>query len=334
MTDATSFGNAQLPPEQRDALARAKRLEWATIGFLAVAITAVFLVMGNSQAMKTAWAEDLLSLAPPIAFLVAVRLVTRPPTPKYPYGFHRAVGVGHLVAALALLSMGGFLVVDAGTGLVTGEHPPIGTMTLLGVTFWAGWAMVTVMALTIPVPVIFGRAKMKLAEELHDKVLYADADMNKADWMTAAGSIVGVLGIGVGLWWMDSAAALFISGSILWDGIKNMRAAITDLMDTRATTYDDAEPHPVIRQLEELVDGLRWVDESGARVRDEGHVLHAEVFVVPRGGRTPSLRKLIEAREACEALDWKLHDVTIVLVDELPEEVGGRSGEQQSEARG
>lgn len=330
----TSFGKAELPPEQFQALGRAKRLEWLTLATLAVMIVAVFLVMGNSQAMKTAWAEDLLSLAPPIAFLVAVRLVTKPPTPKYPYGLHRSVGVGHLVAALALLSMGGFLVVDAASGLLAAEHPPIGTMTLFGVTFWAGWAMVAVMALSIPLPIVYGRKKMELAKTLHDKLLHADADMNKADWMTAAGSIVGVLGIGVGLWWADSAAALFISGSILWDGIKNMRGAITDLMDTRATTFDDAEPHPLIRELEELLRGMPWVAEAGARVRDEGHVMHAEAFVVPRGGRTPSLKKLVAAREAGEDLDWKLHDVTIVLVDELPEEVGGHSGEQQSEARG
>lgn len=315
------FGRAELPAEAREALHRAKRIEWVTIGYLAATIVAVFLVMGNSQAMQTAWAEDLLSLAPPIAFLVAVRLVSKPPTRSYPYGLHRSVGIGHLVAALALLSMGGFLVVDAAIGLVSGEHPPIGTMTLLGVTFWAGWAMVAVMTLTIPLPIVFGRTKMKLAEQLHDKVLYADADMNKADWMTAAGSIVGVLGIGVGLWWADSAAALFISGSILWDGIKNLRGAITDLMDTRATTYDDAEPHPVIAQLEELLAGRGWVKEVGARVRDEGHVFHAEAFVVPRRGRTPSLRKLREAQQECQALDWKLHDVTIVLVDALPEEV-------------
>jgi len=329
-----SFGSAELPPEQLEALRRAKRLEWATLAFLAGAITAVFLVMGNSQAMRTAWAEDLLSLAPPIAFLVAVRLVRKPPSEKYPYGLHRAVGVGHLVAALALLSMGAFLIFDAGSGLVRAEHPPIGTMTLFGVTFWAGWAMMLVMALTIPLPIVFGRKKMRLAEQLHDKVLYADADMNKADWMTAAGAVVGVAGIGVGLWWADAAAALFISASILWDGVKNMRAAITDLMDSRATTFDDAHPHPVVARLEALLRGMSWVDDAGARVRDEGHVFHAEAFVVPRRGRTPSLRRLVEARKACEALDWKLHDVTIVLVDELPAEVGGRAGEQQSEARG
>ena len=317
----TRFGRAELPPEQREALRRATRLEWATLGFLAVAIVAVFLVMGSSQAMKTAWAEDLLSLAPPLAFLVAVRLVSRPPTARYPYGLHRSVGIGHLVAALALLSMGGFLVIDAATGLVGGEHPPIGTMTLLGATFWAGWAMVVVMALTIPLPIVFGAKKMKLAEQLHDKVLYADADMNKADWMTAVGSIVGVLGIGIGWWWADSAAALFISGSILWDGVKNLRAAITDLIDHRARTFDGAKPHPVIARLEELLRALPWVAEAGARVRDEGHVFHAEAFVVPRRGRIPSLAKLVAAREACEALDWKLHDVTVVVVAELPEEV-------------
>jgi Predicted Co/Zn/Cd cation transporters len=289
------FGRTELPAEAREALRRARRLEWVTIGYLAVTI-------------------------------VAVRLVSKPPTEKYPYGLHRSVGIGHLVAALALLSMGGFLVVDAASGLVTAEHPPIGTMTLFGVTFWAGWAMVAVMALTIPLPIVFGRKKMELAEQLHDKVLYADADMNKADWMTAAGSIVGVLGIGIGWWWADAAAALFISGSILWDGVKNLRAAITDLIDHRARTYDGEETHPVVGRLEELLRGLPWVAEAGARVRDEGHVFHAEAFVVPRGGRTPSLKKLVAAREACEELDWKLHDVTVVLVDELPEEVVTGSG--------
>ena len=85
-------GWAELPPAQAETLRRARRVEWATLAFLAVAIVAVNLVMGNSQAMRAAWIEDLLSLAPPIAFLVSVRVIPRPPSPKYPYGFFRAVG--------------------------------------------------------------------------------------------------------------------------------------------------------------------------------------------------------------------------------------------------
>jgi cation diffusion facilitator family transporter len=325
------FGRTELPDKQAKALHRAKRLEWATLAFLAVAITLVFLVMGSSQAMKAAWIEDLLSLAPPIAFLLAVRVVNRPPTAKYPYGHHRSVGVAHLVAGVALFAMGIFLIVDSGTGLLSAEHPPIGSIVLFGHTVWLGWLMMLVMALTIPLPIYFGRVKMQLAKELHDKVLYADADMNKADWMTAVGSIVGVAGIGLGFWWADAAAALFIAASILWDGVKNMRAAITDLMDTRATTFDDDAPHPVTAKVDEYLRSLPWTAEVGSRVRDQGHVFHVESFVVPRRKRGPSIAELMEARDGCIDLDWKIQDIVIVPIDELPEEVGGSSRERQSE---
>lgn len=325
------FGRTELPERQQRALKRAIRIEWATIGFLAVAITAVGLVTGSSQAMKAAWIEDMLSLAPPLAFLLAVRLANKQPNPKYPFGFHRAVGVAHLVAGVALFTMGAFLLYDSISGLVKAEHPPIGTVVVLGQQLWLGWLMMGVMALTIPLPIYFGRVKMRLAEELHDKVLYADADMNKADWMTAAGSIVGVAGIGLGLWWMDAAAASFIAASILWDGVKNMKSAITDLMDTRATTFDEGEPHPDAAKVDDYLSGLPWVAEAGARVRDQGHVFHVEAFVVPRHGMSPTLEQLMEARDGCIDLDWKIQDIVIVPIDELPEEVGGPSAEHQSE---
>lgn len=316
-----SFGRTKLPEKQVQVLHRAIRLEWITIGFLAVSVILVFLVLGNSQAMKAAWLEDLLSFIPPIAFLIAVRINRRPPTPDHPYGFHRSVGVGHLVAAVALTGMGTFLIIDSGAGLLRGEHPTIGTVVLFGQVIWLGWLMIGVMAVIAVPPVIIGRAKLKLARELHNKVLYADADMNKADWMTAAGSIVGVAGVGIGLWWLDYVAALFISGSILHDGFRNLRAATLDLMDERATTFDDKKPHPVGREVEKYLRGLPWVAEAGCRTRDEGHVFHIEAFVVPREGQPPSMDHLESARLACIEIDWKVQDIVLVLVPELPDVV-------------
>lgn len=311
-----SFGIAELPEKEREVLRRSIRLEWITLGFLAVTVTLVFLVLGNSQAMKAAWIEDLLSFIPPIAFLIAVRVNRRRPTRAHPYGYHRSVGVGHLVSAVALTTMGTYLITDSGSGLIALEHPTIGTVELLGQTLWLGWLMIAVMALVALPPVFIGRAKLALARELHDKVLYADADMNKADWMTAVGSIVGVTGIGLGLWWLDGAAALFIAGSILWDGLRNLRAAILDLMDERARTFDEREPHPVAEEVEARLDALEWTAETGCRVRDQGHVFHIEAFVVPT--RMPSLDELEAAREACTRVDWKAADVVIVLVPRLP----------------
>ncbi|MEV7633048.1 cation diffusion facilitator family transporter [Microbacterium sp. NPDC089318] len=324
----TRFGRTELPEQQEKALRAAIRIEWCTLAFLAAAITGIYLVMGNSQAMKAAWVEDLLSLAPPIAFLVAVRIVNKAPNARYPYGYHRAVGVAHLVAGVALFAMGAFLIVDSASGLIGGEHPPIGTVVLFGHPVWLGWLMIGALALTIPLPIWFGRVKMRLARQLHDKVLYADADMNKADWMTAAGSIVGVLGIGIGWWWTDAAAAIFIAGSILWDGVKNMRAAITDLVDTAATTFDDEQRHPLTGRIDDLLRELPWVAHAGSRVRDQGHVLHVESFVVPRGDTMPTMEQLTDARDACIALDWKVQDIVVVPIDRLPEEVGGGRSRQ------
>jgi divalent metal cation (Fe/Co/Zn/Cd) transporter len=318
---AVHFGRTRLPDRQVQILHRAVRLEWITIGFLAVTVTLVFLVLGNSQAMKAAWIEDLLSFIPPIAFLVAIRMNRRAPTPTHPYGFHRSVGVGHLVSAVALTTMGAYLIIDSASGLIAVEHPTIGTVVIFGSSVWLGWLMISVMAVIALPPVFIGRIKMKLARELHDKVLYADADMNKADWMTAVGSIVGVTGIGLGLWWLDGAAAIFIASSILYDGIRNLRAAILDLMDERATTFDDKKPHPVAGEVEDYLRRLGWVAEAGCRVRDEGHVFHIEAFVVPAGRKLPSLRQVDAAREGCIAIDWKVQDIVIALVPELPDVV-------------
>ncbi|MDR6175066.1 cation diffusion facilitator family transporter [Nocardioides zeae] len=322
------FGHTDLPEEQASALRRAVRLEIATLAFMVTAVVVVFLTMGSSQAMQTAWAEDLLALVPPLAFLIAVRRARKRPTSDHPYGFHRATGVGHLTAAVALLAVGVSLVVDSGLGLLRAEHPPIGTTELLGHAVWSGWLMIAAMVYTGIGPFVLGRLKLPLAEQLHDKVLYADADMQKADWMTALGTIVGVIGIGLGLWWADAAAALLIAGSIVHDGWRNLRAASSGLMDRRARTFDDEHPHPLTLAVDEVLARQDWVVDSRSRVRDQGHVFHVEAFVRPRPGRHVDIDDLETAVDRLRELDWKINDVVLMPVRELPETIPDPSRDQ------
>jgi divalent metal cation (Fe/Co/Zn/Cd) transporter len=117
--------SAELTPELRQTLRKARRLEWLTIAYLVSAVVLLALVLGSSQAMKAAWAEDLLSLIPPIAFLIAMRFNSRPPTGRFPYGFHRLVSIAHLCSALALFVMSAYLLVESLVKLVTAEYPTI-----------------------------------------------------------------------------------------------------------------------------------------------------------------------------------------------------------------
>jgi len=110
---ASVYDHYELPPEKAALHRRAVRLEWWTIAFFVVAITALAVVLGQSQAMKAAWVEDILALAPPIAFLIADRYRTRPPDADHPYGRHRSVAVAFLASALALLALGGYVLVES-----------------------------------------------------------------------------------------------------------------------------------------------------------------------------------------------------------------------------
>ncbi|MEJ6488419.1 cation transporter [Leucobacter sp. USCH14] len=307
-----------LPEAQATALKQAIRWQIFTVAYTAVTITAVAFVLGNSQAMKTAWIEDMLSLLPQVSFFVALLFMNRRPTPKSPYGKHRAMSVGHLVAGVALLAVGGSLAAEAIIGIVRAEHPTIGTVNLFGYTVWLGWLMVIVMAIIVVGPVLYGPAKAKLAPVLHNKLLYADADMAKADWQTNAASIIGVLGVGIGWWWLDGAAAIFISSGIIWDGFRNTRAAVSDLMDQRARTFDNRDRHPLADDIHEYLGGLAWITQAGIRMRDEGQVFHIEVFIVP-GDDAFTAERADEITRALHDLDWKVQDVVVAVTGALPD---------------
>ncbi len=306
-----------LPPDKERVNARAVRLEWVTLAYVVSAIALLALVLGQSQAMKAAWVEDILSLLPPLAFLVAARFRDKAPTKHFPYGYHRSVTVGYLIAAAALLTMGLIVFGDSALRLLRAEHPSIGIVELFGREVWLGWIMIGALLYSgIPV-VILGRIKTKLAAELHDKVLYADAEMNRADWMTAGAAILGILGIGAGLWWADAVAAIFISLDIVHDGYANVRTAIGDLMDRRPMTYDHEKPLDLDDRVGSYVEGLPWVSEAQVRLREQGHILTGQVYVAPRGDVPDLPARIADAMRHIDDMDWRLHEVDVIVVPEL-----------------
>jgi divalent metal cation (Fe/Co/Zn/Cd) transporter len=314
---------SELPPDLQPVHRRAVRLEWISIVYTVTAVVAIFFTLGSSQAMMGAWLVDVLSLAPPLAFLVAARVRYKRPNRDFPYGYHRAVEVAYLVAALALLSMGIFLIVDSALKLVDGDHPPIGMVELFDWQVWLGWLMIAALVYSVIPPVILGRLKKDLAAELHDKVLFADAKMNKANWMTGTAAIIGVVGIGFGLWWMDATAAIVIGLDITHDGLTYTAAAVKDILDGRPRRDDEKGVHPLVEQVRETVAELDWIREAAVRMRELGHLLSVEVLAVPRDD-ADLLDRVEDAVERIQALDWKLQDVVVAVVRELedaPDEV-------------
>lgn len=304
-----------LPPDKERVLKKARRLEIWTLIYIASSSSFLALTMGTSQAMRTSFIEDLLSSIPAIAFLICTRIALRQPNRDFPYGYHGAVSIGYLVASLALIVMGLFLLTEALIKLLAQERTTIGGKTLFGETLWAGWPMFVAVAYSAVPSYFFGRAKMKLAPRIHDKILYADADMMKADWMTETATAVGVLGVGLGFWWVDPVAAALVSADILKDGLVNLRVVVRDLMEHRPTKTDRSAPEPFPEELRERMQRLDWVEEASVRLREVGHVFFGEIFITPRGNPDNLPDKIQQAVREAKSINWRLHDVTVTVTN-------------------
>jgi cation diffusion facilitator family transporter len=315
-----------LPPEKKDALRRAVRLEWATICFMVTIVAAIGLTMGASQAMKAAWTEDVLSLIPPVVFLIGTHYRDKPADPQFPYGYRRAVSVAYLCSALALFAMGLYILSDSLIKLVTAEHATIQTVEIFGRRVWLGWLMIAALAYSVVPPVVLGRMKLPLARELHEKTLQTDAEINKGDWLTGVAGVFGILGIAYGYWWADSVAAGVISFEIVKDGVSALKNSVAQLMNKRPSDVETNEKDPTPDKVRSELERLDWVARARVRLREDGDALTGEAFVVPRD-ESDLLGRVKHAAEVAHSLDWRLHDINIVPVPSLEPDSDGRAGE-------
>lgn len=303
---------------------KARRLEWITLAYISSAAVFLYVTMGSSQAMRTSFFEDVISLVPALAFLIGTSVARRAATPRYPYGRHRATTIAYLTAALALCAMGLFLLIEAAVKYLAGEKTTIGGFSLFGTMVWGGWPMLAALVYTGVPSVFLGRMKLRLAPEIHDKVLYADAKMMKADWMAETATAVGVIASGFGVWWLDPLAAALVSADILKDGISNLKTATADLIDERPMKTDQSGWEEVPEQIRDFLCGLSWVADAEVRLRDEGHVFIGEAFVVPCDREADLVERLARAAEDAKSLNWRIQEIVIMPVASLPDEASRR----------
>src|SRR5215217_4033807 len=306
----------RLPEDKQRAMTRARRLAWITIVFMISIIAVIGITMGSSEAMKAMWIEDILSLIPPVAFLIGTRYFDREPNDHFPYGYRRAVMIAFLSAAVALLGFGLYILIDSVSTLVMVEPPTIQTIEIFGRRIWLGWLMIAALVYSVIPPFILGRMKHPLAQELHQKALETDANMNKGDWLAGVAGVLGITGVAFGYWWADAVAAIIISVEILRDGFSDLRNSVAQLMNRRPTDVEGKEDDPVPDKVQHELERLEWVQQARVRLREDGDVLTGEVFVVPKD-ESDLLNRLRKAYDVANGVDWRLHDVNIVPVQSL-----------------
>jgi cation diffusion facilitator family transporter len=306
-----------LSDEHEEQRRRAKRLAYLSIVLLTVAGTGVFLTVGSSQTMKTAWISDVLSALPSVALLAALRYELRPPTKRFPFGYTRAISIAFLATAAVLLLMGLTLFVDSALRLIRGERPPIGLVVVFGHRLWAGWLMISALAFSMICGLTLGLLKRPVAKKSHDKELAAESQTNRDEWMSESVAIAALLLVGYGWWWADAASAALISLLMVKDGWENLQQVVGDLMDEAPTRFERRDLEDLPERVKEAVERLEWVEEACVRLREHGRVVVGEVFVVPKDADRLT-DDIGAAVDQLRRIDWRIHTLTIMPVSSIP----------------
>jgi len=303
--------NVEFPKELRKLYRKATKYEWISLFYMISAATFSFLVMSNSQTMKTVWLEDSLGIVPPASFLIASKIRKWKANSNFPYGYHKVTGIAYLTSSLALLLLGSYLFFDGLSVLLKKEHPSIPNFYLFGHSIWMGYLMIVALLWSSIPSTILGHIKIPLAYKLYDKILFADSKMNKASWMSGFASIFGIIGIGLGMWWADASVGIIISMTIISDGFTNLKQSVLDLIDEVPKKVGGKETDPLIAEVKKLVKNELSVNEVHVRFRDEGHVFFGEIFIAMDEAKVDP-QKLLLLKNKIEKFHWRLHDITIM----------------------
>jgi len=301
------MNKTSLPEELRDTMRRAIRLEYWNLFWTASIIAVMGLVLGQSQTMKTAWIEDSLGVVPPVMFLIAARFEMRGQrSERFPFGFERLNGLGFFVAAVSLTCVGALLLFNALMALATAEHATVGSIVIFGQELWLGWLMVAAQIYALVPPMIIGRKELPLAEKLNDKLLHTDALMNKANWLTGAAGLAGIVGLGIGWWWADSLAAAIISLDVINDGVKALRSSTAELIDGAPRALSDPSLSQDAKALGERLQ--QEFPDASIRLRETGRLIRAEVH----GAHPPPEARHPRHYWPMTDRDWRLAQVSFV----------------------
>jgi hypothetical protein len=76
-------------------------------------------------------------------------------------------------------------------------------------------------------------------------------------------------------------------------------------------------------RIRHAAEQLDWVDRAAVRLREQGHVLLGDVFVIPRRPSDLDAGELVTRLELASdtlcRLDWRLHELIVMPVSRLEE---------------
>jgi cation diffusion facilitator family transporter len=238
------------------------RATWISLVVLLVtAVVQLFLVRATgSVALLSDTIHNFTDALTAIPLLLAFRLARRPPTRRYPYGYHRAEDLAGIVIVAMILASSVIAALEAAQRLVhpqSIDHP--GWVLAAGQVGAAGNEAVAVY-------------RIRIGRRIGSAAMEADGLHARTDGLTSLAVVASAIGVMAGFPRADAIVGLAIALVVVWTLVRAARTVGHRILD--------GTDEPTITLIEEVAADVPGVEHvTAARARWTGHRLLAELSI-------------------------------------------------------
>jgi cation diffusion facilitator family transporter len=179
-------------------------------------------VVGHAYVLIADGIESALDVGGSVVIWGGLTVAARPPDRTHPYGHGKAEPIAALVVALCVLAAAIGLAVESVREILTPHHGPA--------PFTLG-----ILVVVIVIKEVLFRYVNRIGQDLESTAVQTDAWHHRSDALTSAAAFIGIsIALVGGEPWQsaDDWAALFACAVIAANGIRLVRPAFYEIMDT------------------------------------------------------------------------------------------------------
>jgi cation diffusion facilitator family transporter len=179
-------------------------------------------ILGNAYVLIADGIESTLDIAGSLVIWGGLKFAARPPDETHPYGHGKAEPIAAVVVAFGVLLAAAGLMIESVREILTPRHGPA--------PFTLG-----ILIVVIVVKEIMFRYVIRIGHNVESTAVQTDAWHHRSDALTSTAAFIGIsvaLVGGEGWQSADDWAALFACAVIAANGIRLLRPAFYEIMDT------------------------------------------------------------------------------------------------------
>lgn len=179
-------------------------------------------LIGNAYVLIADGIESALDIAGSLVIWGGLKFAARPPDETHPYGHGKAEPIAAVVVAFGVLAAALGLAIESVREIRTPHHGPA--------PFTLG-----ILIVVIVVKEILFRYVNRIGHNVESTAVQTDAWHHRSDALTSAAAFIGISAALIGGRGWESAddwAALFACGVIAANGVRLLRPALSEIMDT------------------------------------------------------------------------------------------------------